>query len=185
MTATLDLDAIVQAAAGIPGWMEPEELRWLAETAATRSRIAEVGSWQGRSTKALAMATTGFVYAIDDWRGEPDRPMSGGELARAFTRNLWPELLNCTVIHFNRPSAEMALACARRGVRFDLVFLDGDHAAEAVRADISHWLPLLASGGLLAGHDVRLTGVAEALADVLPTARHLTHAGSIWEWVAP
>jgi predicted O-methyltransferase YrrM len=38
--------------------------------------------------------------------------------------------------------------------RFALVFIDGGHGAEAVRADFAAWAPKVASGGLLAVHDV-------------------------------
>ena len=33
------------------------------------------------------------------------------------------------------------------------VFVDADHSYEGVRDDIAHWEPLVAPGGILAGHD--------------------------------
>jgi cephalosporin hydroxylase len=36
---------------------------------------------------------------------------------------------------------------------FCLVFLDGDHSYEAVKADIQAWGPLVEEGGILCGHD--------------------------------
>lgn len=35
----------------------------------------------------------------------------------------------------------------------DLVFIDGDHSYEGVRADVDHWLPKVRKGGVIAGHD--------------------------------
>lgn len=37
--------------------------------------------------------------------------------------------------------------------RPDFVYIDGAHDERSVRQDISTWWPLLASGGILAGHD--------------------------------
>ena len=38
-------------------------------------------------------------------------------------------------------------------MRFDLVFLDGDHSLEGVAADIEAWWPKVKPGGWLGGHD--------------------------------
>jgi hypothetical protein len=35
----------------------------------------------------------------------------------------------------------------------DLVFIDGDHRFEAVKADIMSWFPKVRAGGILCGHD--------------------------------
>lgn len=187
MTATLDLDAIVAAADRIPGWMAEIELRWLAEQASTRRKILEVGSYEGRSTKALAMATPGLVYACDDWRGEADRPTTAKDLRRRFVTHLTPELRRGTVIMCEMSSASLLANYRTKphllGAAFDMVILDGSHDADNVRADITGWLPYLQSGGVMAGHDAFLPGVREALADVLPNAQVV--AGSIWEWRAP
>jgi len=48
-------------------------------------------------------------------------------------------------------SLEAAAKCAPASL--DLVFIDGDHSYEAVRADIKAWLPTLKPSGVLAGHD--------------------------------
>jgi len=42
------------------------------------------------------------------------------------------------------------------GAEFDLVFIDGDHAAESVKSDIDKALSVLRPGGLIAFHDYRL-----------------------------
>jgi hypothetical protein len=36
---------------------------------------------------------------------------------------------------------------------FDFVYLDADHALEAIRNDIKNWYPKVKVGGILAGHD--------------------------------
>lgn len=40
----------------------------------------------------------------------------------------------------------------------DLVFIDADHTYEAVKEDISLWLPKIRIGGMITGHDYHKTG---------------------------
>lgn len=183
MTATLDLDAIVAAADRVPGWMSTEELRYLAEQAATRRTILEIGSYEGRSTAAIARATPGVVFACDDWRGEADRPTTRSDLRARFMRHLRLELRRGKVIMCEMTSTQLRDQYRGKAVTYDMIFLDGDHSEEAVVDDITGWLPYLMPGGILAGHDAWLPGVSAALNNVLPNARIV--AGSIWEWRAP
>ena len=39
----------------------------------------------------------------------------------------------------------------------DIVFIDGNHEYDAVKSDLAHWYPLVASGGILCGHDYSST----------------------------
>jgi hypothetical protein len=53
----------------IPGWMSEIDLQWLGEQAKHHDLIVEIGSYQGRSTRALGDNARGVVYAVDDWKG--------------------------------------------------------------------------------------------------------------------
>jgi predicted O-methyltransferase YrrM len=64
-----NIDEAVRAAMNVPGFMQQHELYWLAARASTRNVVLELGSWKGRSTKALALACPGVVYAVDHWQG--------------------------------------------------------------------------------------------------------------------
>lgn len=187
MTATLDIDAIVAKAATIPGWMHESELRYLAEQAAQHTSILEVGSFQGRSTKALALATSGTVYCCDDWRGEESTPVDPSRLRTLFAQHLAPEIISGKVITLHMNSEVLAWMLEHDWLAlensFGLIFIDGDHSAEAVRRDIKRLRPYLRPGGLLCGHDGYLPGVKQAINDWLPGARIVVH--SIWEWRAP
>jgi predicted O-methyltransferase YrrM len=183
MTTTLSIDTIVDQAARIVGWMSLTELRYLAEQAQHHHSIVEVGSFAGRSTKALAMATPGIVYAIDDWRGEQDQPLRPEYLQKLFTQHLMPELVKGKCVHLNMTSLDAAKRYRERECTFDLVFIDGSHDYQSVCDDVTNWLPLVASGGLMCGHDWGVGQVKEALSDVLPNATVV--ADSIWEWRAP
>jgi predicted O-methyltransferase YrrM len=178
----------VDRAETIPGWMRPEELRWLAEQAATRRDIAEIGSWMGRSTRALADHTPGTVYAVDTWQGS-DEPVHRKALAdkpkdwlyRQFCANL-ADLLAAQppkVIAVRRPSVQAARRLRR--LRFDLIFLDGAHDYASVRDDLAAWAPLLRPGGLLCGHDWggSFPGVEQAVREAFPRAARVG-VGKLW-----
>jgi predicted O-methyltransferase YrrM len=51
-----------------------------------------------------------------------------------------------------RATSEQAARLFRERV-FDLVFVDGDHALDAVHVDLALWPRLVRPGGTLAGHD--------------------------------
>ncbi len=58
----------------IQGWMGPKALRWLARRAARHRQVIEVGVWRGRTTKVLAAACPGTVWAVDHWLGAQQDP---------------------------------------------------------------------------------------------------------------
>lgn len=194
----------IENALKIDGWMRPEELTWLATQAKSRNVIAEVGSWMGRSTRALVDNTSGVVYAVDTWLGTPGpkecaRFLEGKSedwLFEQFHTNMGKELFYGVKWHDKqgtehdyklRPQRSTSLEGADYlgngcyNLRFDMIFLDAAHDEESVTADILAWQPLLAPGGLLCGHDfgASFVGVERAVRKLLPGAGKVG-AGSIW-----
>lgn len=170
MTTTAPPIDITRALA-TPGFMEPNELEWLATAASRAYLIAEIGSWQGRSTRALADHTPGTVFAIDHFLGVPellyeltDRPPHW--LYKTFTMHL---IDRENVVPIRKPSRDAARLLS--SLRFDLVFIDGDHQYDSVKEDIRRWQPLVAPHGILSGHDyLSAIGVAQAVDELLPQA---------------
>jgi predicted O-methyltransferase YrrM len=165
----MNLDNAVQ----IEGWMTTNELYWLAEQAATCKTIVEIGSWKGRSTRALADNTPGTVYAVDTWAGSDglaellkDKPE--GWVKGEFLKNM-AGLQNVEAVQMT--SMEAAALFQGQGRRFDMVFIDGDHSYESVKADITAWRALLVEGGLISGHDYSWTGVIQAVDELLPNRK--------------
>ena len=170
----------LERAKAIAGWMSVEELEWLAEQATRHYRIAEIGSWKGRSTIALAENTPGIVFAIDTWKGSPehtpDQIGPEGWLFEQFAKNLG----GLPVLPVKGKSVDVARHFQETGSRyFDMVFIDGDHSPENVKADIVAWKSLLQPGGLLCGHDFGTWGnVAETVLETLGPIKLI--ADSIW-----
>ncbi len=182
----------ITKALDIPGWMTEQELTWLAERAAESLCILEIGSWRGRSTRALADHTSGVVFAIDTWRdsaiGFPGW-WTKKESPQAYLQKdwLWNEFrvnlidkIGTKVVPLRMNSAQAYDLLSRRGIFFDMIFIDGDHTAVGVHHDISRFQRLLRSGGILSGHDFndpQCPEVAPAVCKLIPKV-DLT--GTIW-----
>jgi GT2 family glycosyltransferase/precorrin-6B methylase 2 len=142
------------------GMMAVGELRWLYETAKQIRSVVEVGSFAGRSTHALLCACPGLVYSIDP----RDPAFIGSEEAAANLRQSFFENVgafdNLAVMETYSERAARAFPDAS----VDMVFIDGDHVYEAVKADIAAWLPKTKK--LIAGHDYsenQFSGVVRAV----------------------
>src|SRR5579864_3315474 len=103
----------ISRALTVNGWMSPPELEWLAEQAQKHRHIVEVGSWLGRSTRAMADNTTGLIFAVDTWKGTiadenfPKEPYED-YFYKEFTKNLGDHIWNGTVTAMRMTSLEAA-----------------------------------------------------------------------------
>jgi predicted O-methyltransferase YrrM len=180
-------------AINVPGFMQPYELHWLAENASNRNVVLEVGSWKGRSTKAMALVCPGTVYAVDHWDGSKDeRSTTHSEvlvlgvdgLFNLFKANLADEIKSNKVIPIREDSQAAAIRLEKeRGLRWvDMVFIDGEHTYEAVKKDIISWMPFVVPGGLLCGHDYfDSPDVRKAVTELIPNRIE----NSIWSYIIP
>ncbi len=148
----------------IQGWMHPKDLHWLYETAKTMQSIVEIGCWKGRSTSALLQGCPGRVYAVDHFLGNPEERHSNHK--EALEKNIGAEFLRNVGHHRNlrlmrMDSLEAATFFKDRSI--DMVFIDGSHEYEAVKADLEAWLPKARK--LICGHDPTYPGVKKATAE--------------------
>lgn len=155
----------IERAEGIRGWMARNELSFLARVAARADRVLEVGSFHGRSTRALGDHCPGVVYAVDPWGRTGDYLNEDGssnaisKLLRddaawtAFNENLGDLIVLGRVIPVRAEFVKAYAAGVWTPESFDFIFLDGDHRESTVRAEIEIARRLLRRGGVLAGHD--------------------------------
>lgn len=170
----------VSKAGSIQGWMEPMELAWLAVQAQQHKCIAEIGSYQGRSTRALADNTRGVVYAIDDFTGPREIEIADRDgIFNKFVENMAGLEGKVNIIRANHRNLPPLDFCP------DFVFIDGAHEYEAVKADIEFWVNRISAGGLIAGHDYTFfESVRKAVDEVLPSAE-VVPGTSIWFYYLP
>jgi len=126
-------------------------LMWLAEQASTCQKIVELGSYHGRSARAMSDNSDAHLWCIDTW----DWQCNGSQWKvtendyEIFLKNLIDVQDRVTVLKMTTCDAIEYLAPGT----FDMVFIDASHDYESVRFDIVNYMPLLVPGGLLCGHD--------------------------------
>ena len=122
--------------------------------------VLEIGSAYGYSACLMALAGAKHVTAVDPhtWLGSHEAMLSNLDKAGVAGQ--------VTIVRDASPAALDGLG------PFGLVFIDGDHGAEAVAADVAAARAVLADGGVLACHDYGETcccpGVRQALDILFP-----------------
>lgn len=133
------------------GWILPEEGASLLRHAAGKERLAEIGVWEGVTTRELrrGMSPTGTIFAIDPY--PPGR--LGVNYQKIIAAREVARVPNGVVVWLRQKSVEAVRHPRVRQAPLDFVFLDGEHTYEGLRADWEAWSPLIAPGGIIALHD--------------------------------
>ncbi len=165
---------------GIEGWMTPLELEFLGVMGNKKEvkTILEVGSWKGRSTKAL-LDTGKKVMAVDTWLGSDDpRDLTNQQakvedIFETFKKNVG-HYENLKIV--KKDSLTAAKQFSDKTI--DMVFIDANHTYEAVSKDIDAWLPK--AKRLICGHDYAdgWPGVKKAVEEKFGDKFRVV--GSIW-----
>lgn len=155
----------------VAGWLYRDEaqlLYSLASSAWLPGCIVEIGSYQGKSTIMLASAAKAHnhkVYAVDP-HAEFDNGIDhyGPQDRVAFLDNVIRSGFADTIIPVGLPGAVVAQGWQEP---IGLLFVDGNHSYEAVKADIEQWVHHVAGGGYIAFHDTGHAAVSRALNEFL------------------
>lgn len=170
----------LEKALSIDGWMSEPDLSWLAERAGSHQVIVEIGSYLGRSTRAMVDNTAGLIIAIDDWYGPRDVQIPDYERRTIMDRflqnfsDIGKDRLQYVRVDHHNLTDKMPL------ITPDMIFIDGDHAYESVQRDLK-WATSVMKHGLLCGHDQEYPSVRRALFEFFPSFRRATDFdSSIW-----
>lgn len=149
---------LVMGTEGQISLQEAELLYDLAKGVDKNSVIVEIGSFRGRSTVALALGTKSGqgcrIYAIDphfNFTGIKGGKFSEKDMA-ALYKNLTRANVGDKVAVICLPSLQIAQSWNDKNI--GLLWLDGDHKYESVKADFESWLPFLVNGALVVLDDV-------------------------------
>lgn len=132
----------------------------------------ELGTCTGGSTSYLAAATTGKVVSIDI------------ETRQSAIEGL-AQFDNVELIKGDTRDPVLASEIAKRGP-IDLLFIDTDHTAEQVSAEMALYGPLVRSGGIILFDDIRMHPCISAWWDELEEEKlempdlHWTSFGAVF-----
>ena len=181
----------MKAVKDIPGWFDFADLYdQLIRLIPNDGAFVELGAWLGKSSAYLCDRAQLYenevgnkvnAYIVDHWQGSADELETTQRLATE--RDIYQMFLanmgrrDFTAMRMD--TAEASKQFADQSV--DVVFVDAQHTYEAVHRDLTHWLPKVKKGGVIAGHDYYLDGVRRAVHEVLK------HPISMWGscWVHP
>lgn len=159
----------VSRACEVPGWMTVSELSWLAEQAAGKKLVVEIGSWKGRSSVALAAADS--LVCVDTFFDQQQENGTGVDILPEFENAVGDESSQVTAIRGDVSDPNFIVALERKyGGEADMVFIDASHDEASVRRDIDTAMRLVKAGGIVCGHDYSPAwpGVMAAVNDLLP-----------------
>lgn len=144
---------------------------FVAQVEDVPGRIVEIGSWEGRSTIALANSTAREVNAVDTWKGSPSDQSSALAAERdvftTFLSNIAEATSGNVVAH--RMDWRRYRQCDESPIA--LLFIDAEHTYDEVSKQLTAFLPLMSPGGIVCGDDFDATGVATAVMQHVPTAK--------------
>lgn len=152
----------ISKALACDGYMSEPELKYLASVAKNSKVFIEVGSWHGRSSRAIGdnLPKGSVLYCVDTWKGsviEQDtnhqsaKWMDGDHAYDEFLRNNIDLIQSGKIIPIRMSSKNAANLFKDKGIKADHIFIDAGHTYEDVKEDLSVWTSLCTDK--LLGHD--------------------------------
>ena len=135
--------------------------------------VAEIGARYGESSAALIkLLPVGAYHIIDPYTAYPGYSNDGffrslnrsGDWIMKSTQK-YLNKLNSSVTFHRKMSNDPELLETFGDLKFDLVFIDGNHDYKFVLDDLRNYWPRIAQGGVLVGDDYHLVGVQGAVHD--------------------
>ena len=134
--------------------------------------VVEVGVWKGATTISFAeqlkrQGNGGTVIAVDTWLGavefwtrfintpERDLQFVNGypSVYYTFLSNVLRHEVQDFVVPLPSPSTMAAQILTTKGIRADIIHVDGSHEYADVKSDLYTWWKLVADDGVLFGDD--------------------------------
>lgn len=136
--------------------------------------VIEVGSYAGESTE-IFLERARHVICVDRWEpydeitAEGLKPLDAAEAEAAFDAMAAKHLGRISKIKKHSAAAVLTYCNDLLATKADAVYLDARHDENSVMYDIALWLPYVAKGGFICGHDYGMgfhVGVKKAVDEI-------------------
>lgn len=119
----------------------------------------EIGSFLGLSARHTArlLPNIGKLYCIDLWGG------AYGPIYQPFLSNIVHCGLENKIIPIQSCSTKAIYTIKLFNIKFDLIYVDGDHTKNGVLSDLELYYPTLSSTGIMCGDDWLVVEVRQAV----------------------
>ena len=160
----------------------PKQERWFfgaAKAAPKNAVIVEIGSFKGRSTVSFGFGCVGtqkHIYAIDLFEGD-GADYGQGDFQKVFHDNVIRCELSNYITSIKKHSIQVAATWDKP---IDILFIDGSHEYQDVKADFEAFYPYVKKNGTIAFHDIKgkWDGVIRFWAEVIE-AGYLKEIGQV------
>ena len=124
--------------------------------------ICEIGSWMGASARFFAeFPSTEKIVCVDHWDRNRVEGWVPGAHPERLMNNMYEQFLaNCIhaghqekIYPLRIDSAKASRYLKAHGLRFDLIYIDGEHNTVGAKRDIRDYFSLLSENGVLCGDD--------------------------------
>lgn len=134
-------------------WTDYEDTYYIVNLLKNSKNILEIGTHRGFTTNNIALNTDGRITTVDickdmelDLKFQNNEILIRDEVGNAITA----QNVNSVIEHSDTFFARYIKA----GLKFDGIFIDGDHSYEQVKRDTENALKCCSSGGVIVWHDV-------------------------------
>lgn len=167
---------LIEVTRDIHGWLTRKEAICLYELVGQApGNIVEIGAWKGLSTSWLLVAAYRSgkqLTTVDHFIGSSEHRLDGSiDTYPEFCQNIdriqrrfgIPDS-GLNVLKMDSLEASKCFDDSSIG----MIFIDGSHEYELVKADMEAWRPKVISGGIIALHDANFGGPKKVLAGCGP-----------------
>lgn len=152
----------------IPGWNSNSSNFSIVKGKKT---LLEIDSWTGGSAKTIAsmIDEDSILFCVDTFLGSHEHLLDNTIPLENNRSLLFDMFLKNTkeykdkIIPFQITSNSFSVYAFRKNLKFDFIYIDGDHTTIGVYNDLNNYYPLLNEKGIILGDDYSWDTVKEGL----------------------